>query len=112
MTEFNNTNLEENMEDITVVFTDDDGNEYVYLEEMKFKAEDGNIYAILVPVLPEHEHEEGEECLCDEEGVILAKVVSADGEDEYLEPTDMEFELAQKAYDQIMDQMEQAEKEQ
>ena len=100
-------NKELNLDDYTtVVFTDEENNEYVYLEELKFDAEDGNTYAILVPLV-EHDHEEGEECCCEDEDVILAKIVMNDADEaEYVEPTDAEFEAAQKAYDKLMDQLE------
>ena len=47
-------------------------------------------------------------CEDDEEDVIIAKIVKgADGEDEYVEPTDDEFEAVQKAYDALVEESEQ-----
>ena len=72
-------------------------------------------YAILVSIDGdecgcgcEEEHIHDEECDCEEEvDVILAKVVKdEDGEVEYIEPTDEEFEMAQKAYEELMDKLE------
>ena len=47
-------------------------------------------------------------CEDEEEDVIIAKIVKgADGEDEYVEPTDEEFEAVQKAYDALVEESEQ-----
>ena len=53
-------------------------------------------------------HEHDEECGCEEEvDVILAKIVKDEnGEVEYIEPTDEEFEIAQQAYEELMDKLE------
>ena len=61
-----------------------------------------------------HEHEAcGCGCGCDdEEDVLIAKIVTNEnGEDEYIDPTDEEFEEVQKAYDAIMDEEEAEDKE-
>lgn len=100
-------------EDMVVVMTDEDGNEFYYREEMIIPV-DGEKYALLVGM---NEDEEGhcgcgcedEEC---EEDVIIAKIVTnAEGEEEYVDLTDEEFDKVQKAYDVIMDEEEAAEKE-
>ena len=85
----------EDMQDdgIVVVMTDQDGNEYYYEEEM------------IIPV-----GDENCGCGCEDEevDVIIAKIVKgADGEDEYVEPTDEEFEAVQKAYDALVEESEQ-----
>lgn len=89
-----------------VVITDADGNEYNFVEEFAFSV-DGVEYAILVELLEdcgcegEHDHEE------EEPNVILAKVVlGEDGEVEYIEPTEEEFEVAEAAYNEYMDKLE------
>ncbi|MCR5833314.1 MAG: DUF1292 domain-containing protein [Selenomonadaceae bacterium] len=53
-------------------------------------------------------HDEDEcDCGCDDDDVIIAKiVVNEDGEEEYVEPTDEEFELVQQAYEKLMDEEE------
>ena len=52
--------------------------------------------------------EDGNEYYYEEEDVIIAKIVKgADGEDEYVEPTDEEFEAVQKAYDALVEESEQ-----
>lgn len=110
----NNSVIEDDSEGTVVVITDEDGNEYNYVEEMVFPAGEDE-YAILVSIDGdecgcgcEEEHIHDEECDCDEEvDVILAKVVKDEnGEVEYIEPTDEEFEIAQKAYEELMDKLE------
>lgn len=68
-------------------------------------------YAILVSIDGDEEcecHEHDEEYGCEEEvDVILAKIVKDEnGEVEYIEPTDEEFEIAQQAYEELMDKLE------
>ena len=85
-----------------VEMTDDEGNVYLYSEEMVIPI-DGERYAILV-------EESDEEALDDDEyepEVIIAKiVVDENGEDLYIEPTDEEFEKVQAAYDALFDEDE------
>ncbi len=107
-----NSIVDDNDENTIVVITDDEGNEYNYAEEMVFPA-GGDQYAILVSMdgddcgCEDHVHEDEEECGCEEVDVILAKVVkNEDGEVEYIEPTDEEFEIAQQAYEDLMDKLE------
>lgn len=103
-------------EDFLVEMRDDEGNVYYYAEEMIIPV-NGENFAILVEVHTdeeeegaEHEphchcHEDGGECGCgcDEDSVIIAKiVVNEDGEEEYVEPTDEEFEAVQEAYEKLM----------
>ena len=65
---------------------------------------DGENFALLVEVKDEHEHDEHCDCGCDDDDVIIAKiVVNADGEEEYVEPTDEEFDRVQEAYEKILD---------
>ncbi len=118
MDELKNNSVVDDSEDTIVVITDDEGNEYNYAQEMEFSAGDDR-FAILVSIdgdecgcgcedhEHEHVHEDGDECGCEEVEVILAKIVTGeDGEPEYIEPTEEEFARAQKAYEALMDQME------
>ena len=95
-------------EDVMVVMTDEDGNEYYYQEEMIIPVGDQR-YALLVGIHDE-EHEHGCGCGCgceDDEDVLIAKIVINDeGEEEYIEPTDEEFEAVQKAYDALVEESE------
>ena len=101
-------------EEMVVVMTDEDGNEFYYREEMIIPVGEEK-YALLVGI---HEgEEEGEACGCgcgcdDDEDVLIAKIVKNEqGEEEYVDPTDEEFEKVQAAYDAIMDEAEAEEKE-
>ena len=111
--DFDNEEFFDEDEDIIVEMTDEEGNVYYYSEEMIIPVGDDR-FAILVEV---HEHEDGEEehehhchcgecgdeCECGEGDVIIAKIVlNEDGEEEYIEPTDEEFEAVQNAYEQLM----------
>lgn len=114
MEELKNNSVEVDNEGTVVVITDEEGNEYNYVEEMVFPAGDDQ-YAILVSIdgddceCGEHHHEHDEECGCEDEevDVILAKIIKDEnGEVEYIEPTDEEFEIAQQAYEELMDKLE------
>ena len=101
-------------EEMVVVMTDEDGNEFYYREEMIIPVSDEK-YALLVGI---HDgEEEGEACGCgcgcdDDEDVLIAKIVKNEqGEEEYVDPTDEESEKVQAAYDAIMDEAEAEEKE-
>ena len=101
--------LNEPEDGMVVVMTDDAGNEYYYEEEMIIPVGEDK-YALLVGIHTEdedHEHEAGCGCGCEDgdEDVIIAKiVVDENGEEEYIEPTDEEFELVQKAYDALLEE--------
>lgn len=89
-------------DDVIVEMTDEDGNVFYYVEEMIIPV-DGEKFALLVE-LHEDEHEEGCDCGCEDDDVIIAKIViNADGEEEYIEPTDEEFEKVQEAYERLLD---------
>ena len=68
-------------------------------------------YALLVGLHnDEHEHGCGCGCGCEDgdEDVLIAKIVTDEnGEEEYIEPTDEEFEAVQKAYNALVDEAEQ-----
>ena len=90
-------------DDFLIEMTDADGNVFYYVEEMIIPV-DGENFALLVEVKDEHEHDEHCDCGCDDDDVIIAKiVVNADGEEEYVEPTDEEFDRVQEAYEKILD---------
>lgn len=97
--------LEENEEDLVVVITDEEGNEFYYREEMIIPVGDQK-FALLVSV---HDCED-EECECEEDDAILAKVIiGEDGKEEYIDPTDEEFEVARKAYEKILEEEDEEE---
>ena len=93
-------NVEENFdEDIVIEMTDTDGNVFLYSEEMIIPV-DGENFALLIAI-----HDDDEEEFDDEDEVIIAKIVlNEDGEEEYIEPTDEEFERVQAAYEKLMDE--------
>ena len=101
-------------EDMVVIMTDEAGNEYYYEEEMIIPVGDDR-YALLVGLHGDgEEHGEGCGCGCEDgdEDVIIAKIVkNEDGEEEYVEPTDEEFEMVQKAYDALVEEEEEDSKE-
>ena len=98
-----------NEEDVVVVMTDEDGHEYYYREEMIIPVDEER-YALLVGIHGEdEEHAAGCGCGCEDgdEDVIIAKIVVNDeGEEEYIEPSDEEFEAVQKAFDALVDEAE------
>lgn len=90
---------------IIVEMTDADGNSYYYVEEMIIPVGKDR-FALLVEV-HEHDHDEGCDCGCEDDDVTIAKiVVNEDGEEEYVEPTDEEFEAVQAAYEKLLDEDE------
>ena len=97
--------------DVIVEMTDEEGNSYYYREEMIIPVGDDK-FALLIGIHDEEEEEEHAHscgCGCGEhdEDVLIAKVVMGDdGEEEYVEPTDKEFDAVQRAYDALMDDEE------
>lgn len=121
---------EEEEEAIVVEMTDEDGNVTYYEEEMVIPIGEDR-FALLIGINPEehhhhhhHDHDHDHECPhhhdhenCphhhehhhhdeEEEGdaeVLIAKIkVTEDGEEEYIEPTDEEFEAVLARYEEIM----------
>ena len=101
-------------DDVLIEMTDEDGNVFYYVEEMIIP-EDGVNFALLVEWHGDHDHcdhEHGDDCGCGcdcdcDDDVIIAKIVTgADGQDEYIEPTDEEFEKVQAAYEKLLDEEE------
>lgn len=93
-------------DDIIIEMTDEEGNVFYYVEEMIIPVGDEN-YALLVEVKDE-DHDEDCDCgCCDDDNVVIAKIViNADGEEEFIEPTDEEFEKVQAAYEKLLDEEE------
>lgn len=91
--------MDENIdENIIVEFNDDNGNSLYYQQEMIIPV-DGQDFALLVGL-----NVENDESFDEEENVIIAKIVKDEnGEDEYVDPTDEEFEAVQKAYNDLCD---------
>jgi hypothetical protein len=102
--------LEED-EDVIIEMMDEDGNSYYYREEMIIPVGEDK-FALLIGIHDEEEEEEHAHscgCGCGEhdEDVLIAKIVmSESGEEEYIEPTDEEFDAVQRAYDALMDEEE------
>ena len=96
-------------EDVVVEMTDEDGNSYYYRQEMIIPVGDDK-FALLIGIHDEdEEHTHSCGCGCGEhdEDVLIAKIiVDEDGEEEYVEPTDEEFDAVQQAYDELMDEEE------
>ena len=91
-------------DDFLVEMTDDEGNVFYYVEEMIIPV-DGVNFALLVEVKDEHTHGADCDCGCDDDDVIIAKIVTgADGQEEYVEPTDEEFDKVQAAYEKLLDE--------
>ena len=92
-------------DDFLIEMTDDMGNVFYYVEEMIIPVGDEK-FALLVEV---KDDEHGEDCDCDcgccDDDVVIAKIiVNEQGEEEYIEPTDEEFELVQAAYEKLLDE--------
>ncbi len=96
-------------DDFLIEMTDADGNVFYYVEEMIIPV-DGENFALLVEYKGDgHDCDCGGgcDCGCEDDDVIIAKIIiNADGEEEYIEPTDEEFEKVQAAYEKILDEEE------
>ena len=98
-------------EEVNVIeMTDEEGNVYLYEEEMIIPIDDEK-FALLVGIPYEDEegnapaHVHGCDCGCEEEDVIIAKIVTnEEGEEEYVEPTDEEFEIVRQAYNEFFNE--------
>ena len=88
-------------DDVLIEMTDEDGNVFYYVEEMIIPV-DGENFALLVEVHDEHDADC--DCDCEDSDVIIAKIITnADGEEEFIEPTDEEFAKVQAAYEKLME---------
>lgn len=98
-------------DDILIEMTDEDGNVFYYVEEMIIPV-DGENFALLVEVKNDKHKADcdcgcGCDCGCEDDDVIIAKIIiNANGEEEYVEPTDEEFEKVQEAYEKLLDEEE------
>ncbi|MEG6585615.1 DUF1292 domain-containing protein [Dendrosporobacter sp. 1207_IL3150] len=97
-------NIEEMDEDLVVVMTDEEGNEYYYREELIIPIGEKR-FAILVSI-------DDADCGCGceagaEEDVFIARIdTDENGEEVYLDPTDEEFEQVREAYEELMEDEE------
>lgn len=91
--------VEELIEENVIVFSDEEGNEYYYQEDIVIPI-DGKQFAVLVPVDEECECE-GE---CDCEVALVVARIDADetGEAVYVDPTDEEHEAVVAEYERII----------
>ena len=99
---------EEEIQDSSVVLTDDEGNESYFIEEMVLPVGDKQ-FAILVGI--NEDCCEDEECHCHEEdedeNVIIARIeFNEEGEPEYVAPNDEEFEAVKVAYEKFWEEEE------
>jgi uncharacterized protein YrzB (UPF0473 family) len=105
MADIEKDDLEELDEELVVVMTDEEGNEYYYREEMIVPVGDKE-YAILIPIEEEEDcecHDAGCGCSEDEVDVYIARIdTDENGEEIYVDPTDEEFEEVRKAYEELM----------
>lgn len=106
---------EENFDDdVLIEMTDEEGNVFYYVEEMIIPV--GNEkFALLVEVKDEDcdhgdgcscGHGDGCDCDCDDDVIIAKIIINEDGEEEFIEPTDEEFEKVQEAYEKLLDEEE------
>ena len=95
----------DDMSDVIVTFEDDDGHSYNYAEEMIMPV-DGVNYAILVRIHDEDDNGQGAGDGDDEDAIIAKIITNAEGEEEYVAPTEEEFAAAEKAYNALVDENE------
>lgn len=96
---------QDDMEELVVVMTDEEGNEYYYREDMIVPVGDKR-FAILVPLDAECECDDEEcECEAEETDVFIARIdTDENGEDVYVDPTDEEFEAVRQAYEELVEE--------
>jgi uncharacterized protein YrzB (UPF0473 family) len=107
MSDFEKEENDEIEEELVVVMTDEEGNEFYYREDMIIPVKD-NKYAILVPINMENDCDCGEDdCDCEDPDVFIARIdPDENGEEIYVDPTDEEFELVRAAYEALMEEEE------
>lgn len=108
MADFTKDDLTEMEEELVVVMTDEEGNEYYYREDMIIPVGEKR-FAILVPLDVEAECDcDDEDCECNAEtDVFIARIDSDEnGEDVYVDPTDEEFEAVRQAYEELVAEAE------
>ncbi len=110
MAEFDNDAMDEIEDELVVVVTDEDGNEFYYREEMILPV-DGKKFAILVPLNSEEECD-SEDCEChagDDTDVFVARIdIDENGEEVYVDPTDEEFDAVLNAYEEAVEEEDEA----
>ena len=101
-------NENEDFEEIVVSCTDEDGNEILYMQEMIIPV-NGQDFALLVGI--DDNNADGVRMIDGEEDVVIAKIVKDEnGEDEYGERSEEEYETVEKVYNEMMDEIEANEK--
>ena len=111
MADFTKDDLADIEEELVVVMTDEEGNEYYYREDMIIPVGEKR-FAILVPLDEEAECDcDDEDCECNTEtDVFIARIDSDEnGEDVYVDPTDEEFEAVRQAYEELVAEAEEEE---
>lgn len=111
MADFTKDDLADMEEELVVVMTDEEGNEYYYREDMIIPVGEKR-FAILVPLDEEAECDcDDEDCECNTEtDVFIARIDSDEnGEDVYVDPTDEEFEAVRQAYEELVAEAEEEE---
>lgn len=107
MSDIEKDDLEEMEEELVVVMTDEEGNEFYYREDMIIPVDDKR-FAILVPInIDEEDCGCGDDdCCCEEEtDLYIARIdVDENGEEVYIDPTDEEFEEVRKVYEELMNE--------
>ena len=91
-------------DDVIVVMTNEDGDEFYYREEMIIPiGEDRFAVLVTLNVSSEEDLENAEE---GDEATIAKIVMDDDGEEIYTDPTDEEFDAVRRAYELIEDEEE------
>ncbi|MEM5766902.1 MAG: DUF1292 domain-containing protein [Bacillota bacterium] len=91
-------------EDMIVVFTDDDGNEFYYREDFLVEIDDKK-FAVLVSISEDDEEDCGcddDDCDCGGDTFIARIEPDEKGEEIYVDPTDEEFEMVREAYEEYL----------
>lgn len=104
MADFERDDELEEVEELVVVMTDEEGNEYYYREDMIIPVGEKR-FAILVPLMDDDCECGADSCGCgeDETDVFIARIdTDENGEDIYVDPTDEEFEAVRQAYEELV----------
>ena len=110
MADFEKDDLDDFDEEPIIVMTDEDGNEFYYREDVTIPVGDKR-FAILVPVSIGDDCEAGCDCGCEDEetDVYIARIdIDENGEEVYVDPTDEEFEQVRQAYEEFLDEEDEA----
>ena len=96
MDNFENNSLE--IEEPIVVITDEEGNEFYYIEEEVIEIGEDK-FAILIPI-HDDECDGCAACQGEEEAIVAKMIVDENGENVYINPTEEEFEEILKVYEE------------